>query len=130
MANVLLEYCPLGDGGQPGTSAGVAPIIARAFFQLIDGRLHLPTIRDYFKLSTVRLNDVVYSTDSEGFTFGTFPPTGTIRVTGEAMPSESRAGQDEGVWGASPAGHAQHAQRCVDSIHSCVPRWCLPVLPM
>ena len=90
MANVLLEYCPLGDG--PGSSTGGAPIVARAFFQLIDGRLHLPTIRDYFKLITVRLNDVVYPTDNEGFTFGTFTPTGTIRVTGDAMPCEAGRG--------------------------------------
>lgn len=86
MATVLIEY----DGGdEPG--AGPAPPPARAFFQLIDGKLHLPTIREYFKLANVRLNNVVYPTDADGFSFSAFVPDDHISVTGDPMPGGQRA---------------------------------------
>eukprot|EP00198_Chlamydomonas_reinhardtii_P006765 XP_001696101.1 predicted protein [Chlamydomonas reinhardtii] len=81
MATVLLQH------GEPGPDGSPPP---RAYFQLIDGKLHLPTIRDYFKLANVALDGVVYPTDPDGFTFNTFEPNTTSRVTGDPLLSGAR----------------------------------------
>ncbi|GFR52162.1 hypothetical protein Agub_g14693 [Astrephomene gubernaculifera] len=77
MATVLIQH---GEAGADGTPP------PRAYFQLIEGKLHLPTIRDYFRLTNIALDGVVYPTDPEGFTFSTFTADTTVRVTGDAMP--------------------------------------------
>ncbi|KAG2498246.1 hypothetical protein HYH03_003996 [Edaphochlamys debaryana] len=78
---VLISY------GEPGADGTPPP---RAYFQLIEGKLHMPTIRDYFRLGNVALDGVVYPTDPDGFTFSTFTPNTAAKVTGDALPAGPR----------------------------------------
>ncbi|GAX74394.1 hypothetical protein CEUSTIGMA_g1842.t1 [Chlamydomonas eustigma] len=56
-----------------------------AYFQLIDGKLHLPTIGSFFGLvpSSMRLDGTVHASDGSGLTFLTFQDGQTITVVGE-----------------------------------------------
>ncbi|GIL62405.1 hypothetical protein Vafri_16629 [Volvox africanus] len=81
MGTVLIQH------GEHGPDGGPPP---RAYFQLIEGKLHMPTIRDYFRLANVALDGVVYPTDPDGFTFSTFAPSTQARVTGDPLPGGPR----------------------------------------
>ncbi|GIM08940.1 hypothetical protein Vretimale_12846 [Volvox reticuliferus] len=81
MGTVLIQH------GEHGPDGGPPP---RAYFQLIEGKLHMPTIRDYFRLANVALDGVVYPTDPDGFTFSTFAPNTQARVTGDPLPGGPR----------------------------------------
>jgi hypothetical protein len=48
----------------------------------------MPTIRDYFRLTNVALDGVVYPTGPDGFTFNTFASNTHVRVTGDPLPGE------------------------------------------
>lgn len=55
----------------------------RAWFQLMDNRLHIPTVQEYFRLRGVDVNGVVLSVDANGFSISTFAPGSVLRVSGE-----------------------------------------------
>lgn len=59
-----------------------------AYFQLIEGRLHIPTIKEFFGLNVVRINEVVYPVDGQGFTYSTFQPGDSYRLAGVAKRDE------------------------------------------
>jgi hypothetical protein len=73
MNRVLVEYR---DGGATHS----------AVFDLLDGRLHLPTISKFFRLANnVRLDGVVHAIDASGFTFANFESVNALQVTGNAQ---------------------------------------------
>jgi hypothetical protein len=57
-------------------------------FDLVDGKVHLPTVEQYFELKKIKLNGRVYPA-SDGLTFATFDDASFIDVTGE--PAGKRA---------------------------------------
>ena len=49
---------------------------------LIEGRLHIPTIKDIFALRVVQIDGICRSVNSEGFTYATFNTGDTLNISG------------------------------------------------
>ncbi len=49
---------------------------------LVDGRLHVPTLREFFSLAALRIDGAVHAVNSDGWTFATFHPGQHLRLTG------------------------------------------------
>ena len=49
---------------------------------LLEGRLHIPTIKDAFTLRVPRIDGVLAPVDSQGFTHATFKPGDTLNISG------------------------------------------------
>eukprot|EP00195_Chlamydomonas_chlamydogama_P007145 CAMPEP_0202896746 /NCGR_PEP_ID=MMETSP1392-20130828/5684_1 /ASSEMBLY_ACC=CAM_ASM_000868 /TAXON_ID=225041 /ORGANISM="Chlamydomonas chlamydogama, Strain SAG 11-48b" /LENGTH=122 /DNA_ID=CAMNT_0049582203 /DNA_START=57 /DNA_END=422 /DNA_ORIENTATION=- len=60
-------------------------------FDLFDGRLHMPTIANYFRLvpSSVKIDNSVPPVDAIGFTFRVFNYQETVIISGEAVQEAS-----------------------------------------
>ncbi|MEW5316957.1 MAG: hypothetical protein WDW38_008294 [Sanguina aurantia] len=67
---------------------GIGEAAPRAYFQLIEGRLHVPTVRDHFKLSTASFNEIIYPTDAQGFTYCAFQANAVLMLAGDPMPAQ------------------------------------------
>lgn len=64
---------------------------------LVDGRVHVPTIKDTFELRVAKINGILASADSQGFTHATFKSGDILDISGTpaAIPGtlQSFAGQ-------------------------------------
>ena len=49
---------------------------------LVDGRVHIPTIKDTFELRVARINGILASADSPGFTHAKFNSGDTLDISG------------------------------------------------
>ncbi len=49
---------------------------------LFDGRVHIPTIKDTFELRVAKINGVLASADSHGFTNAKFSSGDTLNISG------------------------------------------------
>ena len=53
-------------------------------FQLVDKRLHIPTVERVFGLWNAKVDGAIQSADERGFTFGTYMPGSMHEITGTA----------------------------------------------
>ncbi len=49
---------------------------------LVDGRVHIPTIKDTFELRVAKINAVLASADSQGFSHAKFNSGDTLNISG------------------------------------------------
>ena len=50
--------------------------------RLVNDKLHIPTVKRWFGLSSVMVDDIAEPTDNGGFTFATYLPGNTLRISG------------------------------------------------
>ena len=50
--------------------------------RLVNQKLHIPTVKDTFGLSSVDVAGVAEATDNQGFTFATYEPGVTLQISG------------------------------------------------
>ena len=49
---------------------------------LVDGRVHIPTIKHAFELRVAKISGILASADSQGFTHATFHSGDTLNISG------------------------------------------------
>ena len=84
-------------------------------FQLIDGRLHVPTLSSFFGLqhSTVLINGVVHACDvASGLTLATFREGDVVKVVGEAVAESETAATGHHRAAGEISSQSSHKGRC------------------
>ena len=60
--------------------------------RLVDGKLHLPTIKNVFQLGSVDVEGIAEPADATGFTFATYLSGSTLHISGDPMPAAVLSG--------------------------------------
>lgn len=79
----ITKYCSV-----PAVGVGINAVVklkcwdSECNLQLVSGRLHIPTIKNMFGLSSVDVDGVATPADDRGFTFATYLPGSTLQISG------------------------------------------------
>ena len=66
---------------------------AERFTRLVNGQLHIPTIKDMFGLSRVDVDSITEPVDHRGFTFATYLSEKTLHISGTLVPAAASSGR-------------------------------------